>query len=304
MTKGSIILATGLIALSIGAPNVSAKVKHLKLKVKPAYTTSKSISGTATKKTTVKISRYKVNYGSAKVRSNGTFKIKLKHKLRTGWSCRVTDTLKKHHYLESYSIYIQPVKPKNKTITQPKNTNTNSITDNNGYDDGAWAPLTDDVPGSGDPEEQPEPNLEVDYDQSLKLSDNGLPKYDGYSLYDANGYYDNDATVAKVKSDYDSLKAADQQMATQLASIKERRDSLKQIIDKYNFTQKINHGRGAKINQDYKFPDMAATNAEYQTVNQTCNRLYHQYANNRQEMFGKQHILEELNVSGFNTPTY
>ncbi|WP_461243024.1 hypothetical protein [Secundilactobacillus muriivasis] len=117
-------IATGLTLTS----NVVAQASTKKASVKPVTPTVKStyFKGTATKKATIKLSRYKTIYAYGKVTSKGKYSLKLKHKIHAGWKYRVT--VAKKGYQSKY-VYVK-TKP-SKTGTTTTGTTLNVLPTNN-----------------------------------------------------------------------------------------------------------------------------------------------------------------------------
>lgn len=115
-------IATGLTLTS----GVVAQASTKKASVNPVTPTVKStyFKGTATKKATIKLSRYKTIYAYGKVTNKGKYTLKLKHKIHAGWKYRVTVAKKGY---KTTLKYVKISRSKLTTTTVKQQTPNNSV---------------------------------------------------------------------------------------------------------------------------------------------------------------------------------
>lgn len=305
MTKGSIILATGLIALCVGAQGASAKVNNLKLKIRPAYSTAKTVTGTASKKTTVQVTRYKVNYGAAKVRSNGKFTVRLKHKLHAGWSYRVTVIQKGYHFKNTYAIYL-----KIKSINKPNNqdsagnlpissesNNQKDITPDQDPDANLNPPDTDDAPLEVVPNGRKDPD-DISPDSESESGYHLVPSTDHYEYYTSDDISQLKAQVYDYQNKMQAMMPQINDTKSHLAALQKNVDLIDQIEQMRKSRTKVPLKYQREISQN----DASAIKEDYYSTKDKLAKLMFVYNGYQTEMYIVIHQLENLNDMTFSHP--
>lgn len=127
MNKGILIPAVAAVFALSSLP-AQAKVKSVAAKIVTPTSASKVLTGKATPGAKVKVTRYKILYGSGTVNKKGRVRVSLKYKLKVGAHYRVTVSKKGYHSIKMY-VGI-PRKNTNNTVDSSSKQETQNVISN------------------------------------------------------------------------------------------------------------------------------------------------------------------------------